>query len=273
LPWLDANRLAIYYERLGRGQPLLVIPGTGADLRKPPSVLDTPLATQFDLATYDQRGLGQSDKPDGPYSIADYASDAAAVIDLMGWSRAHVLGISFGGMVAQELAIRYPQRVHGLVLCCTTPGGAGGCSYPLHTLEALTSELKARHLIPIRDLRRSNAWASEHPQEYDALLRAAMSDPFAHESRHSIGRSLQLQARARHDAWDRLALIRAPTLICGGRYDGVAPLDAQQRMSAAIAGAKLQLFEGGHQFMWEDPSAFVAMGAFLAGLPGANSGE
>jgi 3-oxoadipate enol-lactonase len=273
LPWLDANRLAIYYERLGAGRPLLVISGTGADLRKPPSVLDTPLAARFDLASYDQRGLGQSDKPDGPYSMADYASDAAAVMDDLGWSRAHVLGISFGGMVAQELAIRYPQRLHGLVLCCTTPGGAGGSSYPLHSIEALTTEQKARHLIPVRDLRRSDAWAAEHPQEYDVLLRAAMSDPFAHEPRHSIGRSLQLQARARHDAWERLELIRAATLICGGRYDGIAPIDTQERMSAAIQGAELQLFEGGHAFMWEDPRAFAVMSAFLAGLPDESSGQ
>jgi 3-oxoadipate enol-lactonase len=242
---------------------LLVISGTGGDLRKSPGFFDAPLASRFDMVSYDQRGLGQSGKPDGPYSMADYAADAVAVLDHLQWSAAHVIGFSFGGMVAQELAIRHPSRVRALVLCCTTPGGVGGSSYPLHTIEALALELKARHMVLIRDQRRNSAWAAENPEEYDALVRAAMHEPFADEPRHALGRSLQLQARALHDAWDRLPRIVAPTLICAGRYDAIAPVEAQHRMAATIPGAGLRFFEGGHQFLWDDPNAFAAIGSFL----------
>ena len=95
LPGLD-----LYFERTGSGPPLLFISGTGGDLRNKPNVFDGPLARRFDLLAYDQRGLGQSDKPDLPYSMADYADDAAALMAHQGWDEARVIGVSFGGMVA-----------------------------------------------------------------------------------------------------------------------------------------------------------------------------
>ena len=99
--------------------------------------MDSPLTSHFCVTAYDQRGLGQSDKPEGPYSMRDYADDAAAVMDAMGIDKAMILGISFGGMVAQEFAVRHTARLSRLALWCTSPGGAGGASYPLHELEGL----------------------------------------------------------------------------------------------------------------------------------------
>ena len=89
------------------------------------------------MLVHDQRGLGRTAIPPGPYSMADYAADAIALLDHVGWERARVVGISFGGMVAQELAVTVPDRVERLALLCTSPGGAGGASYPLHELAAL----------------------------------------------------------------------------------------------------------------------------------------
>jgi len=120
----------LYYERTGQGTPLLFISGTGGDLRVKPNVFDGPLSRAFDLLAYDQRGLGRSDKPNVVYSMADYADDAAALLDYVGWGTAKVIGVSFGGMVAQELVLRHPAKVERLVLACTSPGGAGGSSYP-----------------------------------------------------------------------------------------------------------------------------------------------
>ena len=85
-------------------------------MRRKPSVLESPLARRFTLLAYDQRGLGQSSKPDRAYRMADYAGDAAQMMEAVGWSSARVLGISFGGMVAQEFALRYPQKVERLAL-------------------------------------------------------------------------------------------------------------------------------------------------------------
>src|SRR5579859_6263573 len=105
MPFTTANGLKLYHERAGQGPPLLFISGTGGDLRNKPNVFDGPLAKAFEVLAYDQRGLGRSAKPDLPYTMADYADDAAALLEHVGWAGARVVGVSFGGMVAQELAL------------------------------------------------------------------------------------------------------------------------------------------------------------------------
>lgn len=265
MAYLQINGLNIWSERRGDGAPLLFISGTGGDLRRRPGVMDGPLPKRFDTVAYDQRGLGQSDKPDGPYSMADYADDAAAVLDELDWARAHVVGVSFGGMVAQNLAVRHPGRIERLVLCCTSPGGEGGSSWPLHSLAGLSPEARARHMIPISDRRRDAAWAAAHPEQYEMLVRMSAEDPWAEEPRRQLGAALQLQARAGHDVWDRLPDIDVPTLICAGRYDDLAPPAAQEAMASRIRGAQLRWYEGGHMFLLEDRSAFADIIAFLDG--------
>ena len=97
-------------------------------------MLIQPFTQHFDVAAHDQRGLGRTSIPPGPYTMADYAADACALLDHLEWTSCRVIGVSFGGMVAQELAVTVPDRVERLALCCTSPGGAGGASYPLHEL-------------------------------------------------------------------------------------------------------------------------------------------
>jgi 3-oxoadipate enol-lactonase len=258
-----ANGLKIHFERAGNGPPLLFISGTGGDLRNKPNVFDGPLAKSFDLLAYDQRGLGQSEKPDVAYSMADYADDAAALMASQGWDEALVVGVSFGGMVAQELALRHPRRVKRLVLACTSPGGAGGASFPFHEIEHLKGEARARYLIPISDIRRDEAWAAAHPDQYALFVAMGAADPYADEPGHAMGAHRQLEARAAHDTWDRLPKIVCPTLVAGGRYDGIALPATLEKMAGRIPGARLQMFEGGHLFMIQDRTAVPAMAAFL----------
>jgi 3-oxoadipate enol-lactonase len=260
----SANGLRIYFERGGAGPPLLFISGTGGDLRTRPNVFDGPLPKSFEVLAYDQRGLGRTEKPDRPYTMADYADDAAALMAAQGWDAANVVGVSFGGMVAQELVLRHPQRVKKLVLACTSPGGAGGASFPFHEIEHLTGEPRAKYLIPISDTRRDEAWANAHPDQYAQFVAmAAAAPPGEGEPGHAMGAHRQLEARARHDTWERLPQIACPVMIAAGRYDGIALPATQERMAAGIPGATLKWFDGGHLFMIQDRTAYPAMVEFL----------
>lgn len=263
MPTIQANGIELYYERSGSGPRVLYISGTGGDLRQKPGVSDGPLPARFDVLAYDQRGMGRAAKPDVPYSMADYADDAAGLMDAVGWDDARVIGVSFGGMVAQNLVARHPERVERLVLCCTSPGGAGGASYPLHELGDLEGEARASRMIPLLDTRKDSAWAAAHPQDYAQLLGLGSTDPFAHETGHALGARRQIEARQGHDVWDALAKVRCPVLVAGGRYDGVALPETMKRMADRIPRAQFRLFEGGHQFMLEDPAAMPAIIAFL----------
>jgi 3-oxoadipate enol-lactonase len=263
MPIAHVNGIDIYWERHGSGEPLLFISGTGGDLRTKPNVFEGPLAKAFDLLGYDQRGLGRTDKPDVDYTMADYADDAAGLLDTIGWDRVRVVGVSFGGMVAQEFVLRHPQRVSRLVLACTSPGGEGGASFAFHDIDHLKGEARAKHMIPVSDTRRDAAWAAANPDVYAQLVAVASADPYRDEPGRAMGAWRQILARSKHDTWKRLGQIGCPVLIAAGRYDGIALPKTQENMASSIPGARLRFFEGGHLFIVQDRSAFTAMIEFL----------
>ena len=265
MPNAKLPNIELHYERAGSGPPLLFISGTGGDLRVKPNVLDGPFPKSFDLVAYDQRGLGRSEKPDIDYTMTDYADDAAALMDHLGWASARVVGVSFGGMVAQELVLRHPDKVERLALACTSPGGEGGASYPFHEIQHLKGEERARHLIPISDTRRDAAWQAANADQFTQFVAMGAADPYAGEPGREMGARRQLEARARHDAWERLDRIECPVLIAAGRYDGIALPETQERMAGRIIGSELRFFEGGHLFMLQDRAATPAMVEFLNG--------
>jgi 3-oxoadipate enol-lactonase len=265
MPHARVGDIDMYYERRGEGPPLLFISGTGGDLRVKPNVFDGALARSVELLAFDQRGLGQTSKPDQPYSMGGYADDAAGLMDSLGWESALVVGVSFGGMVAQELVLRHPTKVRRLVLACTSPGGAGGASFPFHEIEGMDRLERSRMLIPISDTRRDAAWAAAQPDLYAQILTLGADDPYADEPGHAMGAHRQLEARSAHDTWGRLPDIACPVMVAAGRYDGIAVPDTQQRMAARIPGARLRFFEGGHLFMIQDRAAVPAMTEFLQG--------
>ncbi len=254
MPAVTANGIRIHYERHGGGPRLLFISGTGGDLRVRPNVFDGPLADAFEVLAYDQRGLGQTDKPGAEYRMADYADDAAALLDALGWGSVPVMGVSFGGMVAQELALRHPEKVQRLVLACTSAGGEGGASFPLHELEDLApAERAARHLT-LADTRRDAAWREANPDKWQALLDLSLAGRRA--DRDESGAARQLEARAGHDTWARLPDLKMPVLLAGGRYDGIAPVANMEAMQTRIPDAELEFFSGGHLFLVQDRSAY-----------------
>lgn len=276
MPFATLNEIDFYYEKSGVGPRLLFLNGTRGDLRQKPSLIDGPLASEFEILAHDQRGLGQSGKPDHAYTMADYADDAAALLDHLGWDRCHVFGVSFGGMVGQEFALRHPDRIERLVLCCTSSGGAGGASYPLQELQGLSPKEYARRVLQLGDRRWAEEAEGRTPERFEKIV-DFMIGRFSDESGESdetsdAGRAVrergerrQLEARIGHDTWDRLAEIEMPTLLCGGKYDGISPPANMQNLESRMPNATLQFFEGGHIFLLEDRAAYRAIIDFLKG--------
>ena len=267
MPKVKVNDIEMYYEVKGEGPKLCFISGSYGDLRRKPNVFDSPLANHFKILAFDQRGLGQSSKPDKPYSMVDYANDASGLMEALNWDSAHVMGRSFGGMVAQELSIRHPEKIEKLVIACSSTGGAGGSSFPIHELSDLSYEEAARRWIGVLDNRLDDAWRRENSEEYKHRI-----IEFAEEmhdllgdvgSEKRMGVVRQLEARIGHNTYSRVHLINAPTFICGGKYDSQAPPSNLENMHRLIPNSKLEFFEGGHGFLSQDPKAYDKIIEFL----------
>ncbi|MFT4562509.1 MAG: 3-oxoadipate enol-lactonase [Gammaproteobacteria bacterium] len=265
MPMIDIGPIELYYETHGSGPRLLYISGTGGDLRRHPGIFDSPLADQFEILAYDQRGLGQSGRPDVQYSMADYANDANGLMDALGWEASRVFGVSFGGMVSQEYALRFPEKVERVVLACTSSGGNGGHSYPLHELQDLNQTQWVRTLLSLSDTRRDATWRTENTAAFETMI-GQMLDAVsigADEPDRAMGARRQIEARSRLDTYARLSQLAMPVMVCGGRFDGIAPIANLEAIVQQIAGAKLELFDGGHMFYLQDPDAFERIGTFL----------
>lgn len=264
---ITANGLNFVTGLKGKGPKLLFISGTGGDLRRENTALTSPLTNDFQILSYDQRGMGQSDKPDYPYTMRDYAEDAIAILDAYEWDEVLLVGYSFGGMVAQEVAIRYPERVKRLILLATAAGGDGGSSYPLENLIDLPPEARARQGLEIMDLRFTPKWQANNPELAQQRIKDSIQadSAFSHEDGAVMGARRQLEARAGHNTYSRLNKITAPTLVLSGTFDGQAPMPAQKAMAEAIPHCQFEVMEGSHGMLWESNAVFERITQFLKG--------
>jgi 3-oxoadipate enol-lactonase len=261
MPTARLREIDVYHERRGEGPPVLFLNGSGSTLAGMGALLDV-FAGRADLLAHDQRGLGRTEIPPGPYTMADYAADAAALLDHVGWERARVVGVSFGGMVAQELAVTWPDRIEKLALLCTSPGGSLP-SYPLHEFATLPEADRAARHLPLLDTRFVGDWLAQHDSDR-ALVEMMATRATGTKSDEVIrGEREQLAARAGHDVLDRLPRVTAPTLVAAGRFDGIAPLPNSEAIAAAIPGAELRVYEGGHAFFAQDRRALPEVLDFL----------
>ncbi len=264
----QVNGIDVYYEIHGSGERVVLISGTGGDLRSDPGRAKSLLARNFEVLLYDQRGLGQSGKPDEAYTMAHYADDAAALMTAVGWERAHIMGISFGGMVAQHLVLRYPERVNKLVLACTSSGGDGGSSFDLLSVHDLPSDERMAITMPIMDMR--NDISVDPPvlaPWFDVLLPMwkANKPLNGDDPNAAMGARRQLEARLEHNVYDQLNQIRAHTFVVGGTFDAQAPVANVNALAEAISGSRVQFFDGGHLFLLQDKAAWPSVVAFLQG--------
>ena len=264
MPVAKLNGIDINYERNGSGSRLLYLNGSGTTIERTRPMLAV-YEKHFDVLILDQRGLGLTEIPPGPYSMADYAADAVALADHVGWDTFRVIGGSFGGMVAQELAVTVPDRVERLALLCTSPGGAGGSSYPLHELRSLTADDRAAVAMRIMDTRFTPEWLESHPSDRMFVEAITANPGVAPGSEAERGEIEQLEARRHHDVWQRLDRITAPTFIAAGRYDGIAPPENSERIAERIPDSTVRIYEGGHGFFAQDPAAIPDVLEFLQG--------
>jgi pimeloyl-ACP methyl ester carboxylesterase len=265
----DGAALAVTVE--GDGQPLLLIPGLGAT-RVVFRPLMPLLTAHFRVAVYDQRGIGASRVTPGPFSTAQLADDATAVLDGLRIDRATVLGASFGGMVAQEVAVGHPARLDALVLAASGPG-------PAHLVEepdpAAAAALLGKGARSPEDAYRiactvlySRSFQEAHPEFIEQQIRDRATRPID-------GRAFraQLDASRAHDAWDRLPSVTAPTLVMHGSEDAVMPLANARALAERIPGARLVVFDGaGHLFFHEEPERTAAVLAEFAAEVSSRAG-
>lgn len=253
----------LHYERLGSGPRVVYCNGSGATLRAVRPLLRT-LASRCEVLAFDYRGMGASAPVTEPYTMSDLAADVAELLDSVGWDRTALAGLSFGGMVAQEFAVTFPQRVERLALLATSPGGAFA-SYPLEELAGLpTAERRERSLL-LTDRRWSPDWLAAHPVEAALAAGFAATHDESESEGAARGRRLQLQARKGHDVLDRLHWVNCPTLVGSGRYDDIAPMANGQAIVDRIAEAQLRVYDGGHAFLVQDSSAWPDLLDFLTG--------
>ena len=242
--------MKIRWDSHGTGTPLLLIQGLGYG-RWGWDPIVPGLAERFRVLTFDNRGIGESDKPEGPYTAREMAADALQVLDEAEVNRAHVLGASLGGMIAQEVAVAAPARVDRLVLCCTTPGGAASVPMPEVTIRLFQ---EAPSLAPEVALRQfvANALGSQAPEELvDELFARRVASP-----PDPAGWQAQAAAGTTFPGVD--GPITAPTLILQGTEDNVVDQRNAQVLADRIPGAHIELFAGsGHLFFWEQPDEFV----------------
>ena len=262
MPVFERNSLSINYQIIGSGPRVLFFNGSGGSIEGS-QLLINAFAKTCQVLVHDQRGLGKTSVPKGPYTMADYANDAAALLDHVGWQTSNIIGLSFGGMVAQEFAVTFPDRVDRLVLMCTSAGGIAGSSYPLHQLAQLPTTERNKALRLLTDTRFTDDWLASHP--FDAeIMRFQEDRPNSEKTPLQIeGERLQLEARMGHDVADRLLLIAAPTLITAGRFDGIAPLANSQAIAERIPNSTLNTYEGGHPFLSQDRQAMRDIRTFL----------
>jgi 3-oxoadipate enol-lactonase len=243
MSFVQNQETKIYWDEEGRGEPVLLIMGLGYPSRLWHRTRPM-LAQDFRTVALDNRGVGLSDVPPGPYSISSMASDAAAVLDAAGVSRAHVFGVSMGGMVAQEFALQYPARTRSLILGCTSSGGPS----------AVRAERKVSDILMVRGMSLERARVAILPYIYDVHTPPDKIEEDVNLRRQCLpsleGYSAQLQGILAWEAYSRIAQITAPTLVIHGKSDALVPPGNGELIAARIPGAKLVLLDhASHLFL------------------------
>ena len=252
MPSVDASGTELRYERAGEGEPLLLIQGMSATHLAWGRLFLDELERSFECVVFDNRGMGLSGRAELPFTIADLAADTAGLLDALALETAHVVGISMGGMIAQELALAHPERIRTLTIGASYCGGPQGTLMAPEDLQMLGA-----------------AYASGEPERvFRAMWEINLSPGFRAEGSRfaaftEMGAALpapqpvvlqQMRACGAHDTHERLGQISLPTLVIHGDADRLLGYDNGREIAALIPGSRLETLEGvGHMFWWEQP--------------------
>ncbi|MGD0509080.1 MAG: alpha/beta fold hydrolase [Terriglobales bacterium] len=271
-PFIENQGAQIYWDEQGQGSPVLLIMGLGYT-----SVMwhrtRPVLAQKYRTIAFDNRGVGRSDVPPGPYSIAIMASDAAAVLDAAGVARAHVFGVSMGGMIAQEFALQYPARTRSLILGCTAAGGPS----------AVRAESKVADVLMARGMTLEQAREAILPYIYDVATPPEKIEEDVSLRRNWLpsleGYMAQLLGILAWESYSRIAQITAPTLVIHGKSDALVPPGNGELIAKRIPGAKLVLLEqASHLFLTDQTEKahqeiLEFLSSHVSGEPGPRAGN
>jgi pimeloyl-ACP methyl ester carboxylesterase len=269
MPSIKAGEINLEYFIDGSGPPLLMIMGFGGSASSWGEPFVKELGRHFTTIRLSNRGTGLSDKPSEAFTIRTMADDTVNLLDALKIDRPHVLGISMGGMIAQELAINYPQRVNGLALGCTTTGPAHGVTASTETMTLMAPQ---PGMTPAEMYRK--AWPALCSPKFiesgvnflEQMLNEGLSRPTPLQT---IGQ--QMGAIMQHNTYDRLPQIKAPTLVIHGDVDLLVPSENANVLAKQIAGVEQKWVPGAaHMFFWEQPEASAkVITEFLSRVPAA----
>ncbi|CAJ1372968.1 unnamed protein product, partial [Effrenium voratum] len=262
---LPERGVKLYYEIQGpmrrdfqgdKEEVLFLLLGSVADLRKTTDQQFVNAGVgMLKVFAYDHRNSGRSTIKDEPCTMEDYADDAAALLQAVMPDRrpVSVMGVSFGAMVAQHLALRHPQLIKKLVLCCGPSGGEGGMSYPIHEwyVPGVSMEDRVVRRIFQANSSRDDAWKERCKSEWEMVHTLLLRDEKVglEEPLRQVGIQRQLEARRGHDTWQRLPeLQKIETLVCGSPEDQITPVELLEKMANRVGCEKKLDFEGGHAF-------------------------
>jgi 3-oxoadipate enol-lactonase len=252
MPLAKAGQIDLSYDRAGDGPPLLLIMGMSGTKHHWGESLLEELRRDFDTIVYDHRDAGDSTRTGGPFTIAELAGDAAGLLTALEIDSAHAMGISMGGMIAQELVLAHPERLRSLTLGCTYCGGEGsalaGEGVMRKLAEAMSSGDRERAVRASWEVNVSASFAAN--EEAWARFRAT-------GMRYGLPVEVimrQMQAIVGHDTSARLAQVHTPTQVVHGTVDQLLPVRNGHMIAGLIPDARLEIFDGvGHMFFLEKP--------------------
>ncbi len=256
MEFVEAGDLSICCELIGEGYPIVLIQGLAANMDWWDPDLLSALSERYQVLTFDHRGAGRTVTPEhGRWTCETFADDTAALMEAMGLECANVLGASMGGMIAQELVIKYPQKVNKLVLTSTFCGGTRSVYASREVFDKMADSTGGAEKALQRtiELMFTPDTITEEPEVIEGFKAAWMKAP---TSNHNAVR--QYMAAATIDSYERLPEITAPTLVVMGTADILIPPENSRIIAERIPGAKLIEYEGfGHSFISRMPEYFI----------------